>query len=155
MTVELVLLTPVVFALLAFLVGLGRSADAHGRLTGTVRDAARAASLSGTSAAAQSAAHDAALADLEGAGLECRSPQISTDTSHFRPGGDVTVTIGCALDLSSLVISGLPGRTTLTARATAPLDTYSHLNTSSMASLDTFDGLEFACPRSRHGGDAS
>jgi Flp pilus assembly protein TadG len=129
LTVELVLLTPVVFALLAFVVGLGRSADAHGRLIGAARDAARAASLSRTPSAAQAAARDTALADLHGAGLECRSPQVSTDTSRFRPGGDVTVTVHCALDLSALVVSGLPGRTTLTVRATAPLDSYSSLNT--------------------------
>jgi Flp pilus assembly protein TadG len=128
MTVELVLLTPVVFALLALVVGLGRSADARGRLTGAARDAARAASLSPSPAAAQTAARDTALADLEGAGLECQAPQISTSVSNFRPGGDVTVTIRCELDLSGLVVSGLPGRTTLSAHATAPLDTYSSLN---------------------------
>jgi Flp pilus assembly protein TadG len=129
LTVELVLLTPVVFALLALVVGLGRSADAHGRLIGAARDATRAASLSHTPAAAQTAARDTALADLRGAGLECVAPQVSTDVSHFRPGGDVTVTLRCTLDLSALVVSGLPGRTTLTARATAPLDSYSSLNT--------------------------
>jgi Flp pilus assembly protein TadG len=123
-TVELVLLAPVVFALLAFIVGLGRSADARGRLTGAARDAARAASLTNTSDAASAAAHDTALTDLDGAGLECKSPQVSTDTSRFRPGGQVQVTIRCTLDLSSLVISGLPGTSTLTAHATVPLDTY-------------------------------
>ena len=125
MTVELVLLAPLVFALLAFVVGLGRSADARGRLTGAVRDAARAASLTATPDAATQAAASTATADLSGAGLECRDPQIATDTTAFRPGGQVTVTIRCTLDLSSLVMSGLPGRSTLTARATVPLDTYS------------------------------
>jgi len=124
-TVELVLLAPVVFALLAFIVGLGRSADARGRLTGAARDAARAASLTNTPDAAAAAAHDTALSDLDGAGLECTSPQVSTDTSRFQPGGQVQVTIRCTLDLSSLVISGLPGTSTLTARATVPLDSYS------------------------------
>lgn len=128
MTVELVLLTPVVFALLAFIVGLGRSADAHGRLTGAARDAARAASLSPNPTAAQTAAQETALADLQGAGLECVTPKVSTDVTAFRPGGHVSVTIRCALDLSTLVVSGLPGHTTLTARASAPLDTYAELN---------------------------
>ena len=125
LTVELVLLTPLLFALLAFLVGLGRAADARGRLIGAVRDAARAASIETTPAAAARAAQDTALANLSGAGLECRNPQVATDTSTFRPGGTVRVTIRCALDLSELVVSGLPGRTTLTADATAPLDRYS------------------------------
>lgn len=125
LTVELVLLTPLLFALLAFLVGLGRAADARGRLVGAVRDAARAASLATTPAAASRAARDTALANLQGAGLECRNPQVTTDTSSFQPGGTVRVTIRCALDLSQLVVSGLPGRTTLSADAAAPLDTYS------------------------------
>ena len=124
-TVELVILAPVVFALLAFIVGLGRSADARGRLTGAARDAARAASLTTTSDAAKVAAHATALADLEGAGLECKSPRITADTSRFQPGGEVRVTIRCTLDLSSLVVSGLPGSSTLTAQATVPLDSYS------------------------------
>lgn len=126
-TVELVVLAPVIFALMAFIVGLGRSADARGRLTGAARDAARAASLSPTASAADAAARETVLADLDGAGLECRSPQISTDTRQFKPGGRVSVTIRCTLDLSALVVSGLPGRTTLSAHADAPLDTYSPL----------------------------
>ena len=124
-TVELVLLTPLLFAMLAFLVGLGRTADARGRLVGAVRDAARAASLSTTPADAAQTAHDTALANLVDAGLECRQPQVSTDTGRFTPGGQVSVTIRCTLDLSALVISGLPGRTSLVAAATVPLDRYS------------------------------
>jgi Flp pilus assembly protein TadG len=124
-TVELVVLAPVLFALLAFIVGLGRAADARGRLVGAVRDAARAASLALTPAAAEQGASSTALADLHGAGLECRAPQVTTDTSRFHPGGQVQVTVRCTLDLSTLVISGLPGHTGLTAHATAPLDTYS------------------------------
>jgi Flp pilus assembly protein TadG len=130
MTVELVLLTPLLFAMLAFLVGLGRTADARGRLVGAVRDAARAASLTTTPAAAAQTAQDTALADLTGAGLECRQPQVSTDTGRFAPGGQVSVTIRCTLDLSALIVSGLPGRTSLVANATVPLDTYSSRITS-------------------------
>jgi Flp pilus assembly protein TadG len=125
MTVELVLLTPLLFALLAFIVGLGRAADARGQLTGAVRDAARAASLAANPDAARTAARDTALADLQSANLHCRQPQIDTDTDEFTAGGQVTVTIRCSLDLSQLVLSGLPGRSTLTATSTAPLDTYS------------------------------
>ena len=131
LTVELVLLAPVVFALLAFVVGLGRAADARGRLTGAVRDAARAASLAATPQAATDAARATALADLQGAGLECRHPQVRTDTARFRPGGVVQVSIGCTLDLSTLLVSGLPGHTRLAATATAPLDTYSSTITAS------------------------
>lgn len=123
-TIELVIVTPVILMMLCLIVGLGRAADARGRLTGAVRDAARAASLAATPAAAAQAARDTALADLIGAGLECRQPQVNTDTSAWRPGGQVRVQVRCALDLSALVVSGLPGHRTLTADATVPLDRY-------------------------------
>lgn len=123
-TVELVILTPLLLALLCLLVGLGRAADARGRLTGAVRDAARAASLAPTATAAHTAARETALADLQGAGLECRDPQVSTDTSGWAPGGQVSVQIRCALDLSGLIVFALPGRRTLTAEATVPLDSH-------------------------------
>jgi Flp pilus assembly protein TadG len=134
MTVEFVLLTPVLFALLAFIVGLGRAADARGQLTGAVRDAARAASLAANPEAARTAARDTALADLQSANLHCRQPQVNTDTDQFTAGGQVTVTIRCNLDLAQLIMSGLPGRSTLTATSTAPLDTYSSQNTSQNSS---------------------
>ena len=123
-TVELVIVTPVLLMMLCLIVGLGRAADARGRLTGAVRDAARAASLAASPSAAAQAAHDTALADLTGAGLECRQPQVSTDTTAWHPGGQLRVRIRCALDLSTLVVSGLPGHRTLTADATVPLDRY-------------------------------
>jgi Flp pilus assembly protein TadG len=134
MTVELVLLTPVLFALLAFIVGLGRVADARGQLTGAVRDAARAASLAANPETARTAARDTALADLQSANLHCRQPQVDTDTGQFTAGGQVTVMIRCSLDLAQLIMSGLPGRSTLTATSTAPLDTYSSQNNSQSSS---------------------
>jgi hypothetical protein len=70
------------------------------------------------------------VADLQGAGLECQRPQINTDTAGWRPGGQVRVQIRCTLDLSALVISGLPGHRVLTADATVPLATYTTYATS-------------------------
>ena len=133
MTVELVLLAPLLFALLAFIVGLGRAADARGQLTGAVRDAARAASLAPTPDAARTAARNTALANLQSANLHCRQPQVDTETGQFTAGGQVTVTIRCSLDLAQLVMSGLPGRSTLTATSTAPLDTYSSQNSNQIS----------------------
>ena len=41
-TVEMVLLAPVVFAFFCFVIGVGRLDEAHGRVVGAARDAARA-----------------------------------------------------------------------------------------------------------------
>ena len=44
--------------------------------------------------------------------------------SHFYPGGYVTVTVACQVDLSGVSIPGIPSSTTVTASATAPIDPY-------------------------------
>lgn len=121
-TVELVLLAPVVFALLLFTVGLGRIEDADGVVTGAARDAARAASQAASAASAVSAARAAATGDL--ADGPCRDVTVSVDTSGFTAGGLVRVRVACTAGLSDLALSGLPGHKTLTATASAPIETY-------------------------------
>ena len=123
-TVELTVLAPVVLALLLFTVGLGRIEDADGQVTGAARDAARAASLAADPAAATGAARDTAAADVAGDGLDCRDLNVTVDTAGFSAGGSVTVHVSCTADLADLALAGLPGRKTLTATSTAPIETY-------------------------------
>lgn len=54
----------------------------------------------------------------------CAHVSISIDTSHFVPGGYVTARVRCVVLLSDIGFPGLPGSTTVTASATAPLDPY-------------------------------
>ena len=128
-TVEIVVLAPLVIALLCFVVGLGRIADARNQLTGATRDAARAASLAATPAAARTAAEQAAAADLDSAGIDCARFAVAVNDVDFRPGGSVTVRVACTTDLSAVSVSGLPGHLTLDATSTAPLDTYAPVGT--------------------------
>lgn len=123
-TVEMVLLAPLLFAFFCFVIGLGRLDEAHGRLVGAARDAARAASDTRSPADAVTAATSTVQADLTGAGLTCRHTDIHVDTASFAPGGIVTVTVSCTADLADVTVSGLPGAKTLTAAANAPLDRY-------------------------------
>ena len=122
--VELVLLTPLLLALLVFIVGLGRLAEARGHVVGAARDAARAASQQRTPAAATAAAQQAAAADLAGAGLSCTRLTVRTDTRGFTPGGAVRVNVGCTADLRDLLGVGQPAHKTLTSTAAAPVETY-------------------------------
>lgn len=124
LTVELVLLTPLLLAFLLLVVGLGRLAETRGLVNGAARDAARAASLTRTPEAAAVAAQHAATVDLAGAGLHCTSLRVSTDTSRFQPGGQVRVTIACTADLQNLTGIGLPTSKTLRASSAAPLEIY-------------------------------
>jgi len=123
-SVELTVLAPVVIAMLCLVVGLGRIADADGQVTGAARDAARAASLQRSAAAAQSAAVRAAQTDLSDAGVSCAHVDVTTDTAAFAPGGVVRVTVRCTTSLADLVVAGLPGSKTLTSTAAAPIDSY-------------------------------
>lgn len=123
-SVELTLLAPVMIALLCFVVGLGRIADAGAQVTGAARDAARAASLQRDPAAARSVAQDTAAADVHAAGLDCRNLSVVTDTSGFTAGGVVRVQVRCTAELSGLALAGLPGAKTMSATAAAPIDSY-------------------------------
>lgn len=126
-SVQLLVLAPVVIALLCLVVGLGRIADADGQVTGAARDAARAASLTRTPTDARVAARQAAAGDVHGAGIDCRPLRVTTDTVGFTPGGIVRVTVSCTAGLGGLALAGLPGAKTLSATAAAPLSTFSRV----------------------------
>ena len=123
-TVEFVLLAPVFVAFLCFVVGVGRLAEAHGQVVGAARDAARAASIARSPDEAVAAARDTARADVTAAGLTCRNLNVQVNTGRFTPGGVVSVRVTCTTGLADVTISGLPGAKTMSADATAPLDTY-------------------------------
>ena len=123
-TLELVLLTPALVMLLLLVVAGGRIVEARGQVDGTAREAARAASIARTSSEATTAATQIAQARLASAGLTCQSLTVDTNTARFQPGGSVTTTITCTVDLSDLVALTIPGSRTLTASATEPIDVY-------------------------------
>ena len=125
---ELVVLAPVIFILIALVVAAGRTSIAQGAVDAAARDAARQASISLTPGAAQVAAQSSAQAALSGDGLDCH-PRVHVDTRQFItvPVGlpaSVTATVVCRVPLSDLVVPGLPGSRTLWFSFTSPLDPY-------------------------------
>jgi Flp pilus assembly protein TadG len=125
---ELVVLAPVIFILIALVVAAGRTSIAQGAVDAAARDAARQASISLTPRAAQVAARSSAEAALSGDGLDCH-PRVHVDTSQFVtvPVGlpaSVTATVVCRVPLSDLVVPGLPGSRTLSFSFSSPLDPY-------------------------------
>jgi Flp pilus assembly protein TadG len=123
-SVELVLVAPVFLTGLLLVVGLGRIVEAEGRVQGAARDAARAASVARNVVSAAEAARGAAAVNLEERGVSCTAFEVLVDTTNFRPGGQVRVSVACTADLSGLGLSGLPGSKTLRSEATAPLEQY-------------------------------
>lgn len=124
MTVELVLLVPVVvmFALLA--VGFGRYELARQQIIGAARAGAEAAAVVESPSEAPPAAQSAAAPGIQSLGHACVGLEVATDTTHFQPGGFVRVTVSCQVSFSDLLVPGLPGSAVVTAAQSAPIDPY-------------------------------
>jgi len=124
-TAELVLLAPLLILFVLFIVGLGRLAHARALVGDAAAQAARAATLQYLSSAQAAAAAQQTASDaLSSAGVSCASRSTSVDTGNDHPGGTVTVTLACRVDLSIVTAAGFPGSETLTASFTSPIDTY-------------------------------
>jgi len=132
LTVELVVLTPVLFILAVTVLAFGRLAEAREQVVESARAGAQMAALAPDGAAAQQAAEANALTGSVGRPALCPSARVSTDLSHFYPGGWVTVTVVCPVSLSDLAAPGVPGSTTVQASATAPIDPYRSVGAASV-----------------------
>ena len=124
LTVELVVLTPVLFALGLAALAFGRVSEARQQVVEASRAGAEAAAVLPNTGSAQWGAAATAAVGIFASSHTCAHSQIDTDTSHFYPGGYVTVTVACQVDLSGVSIPGIPASTTVTASATAPIDPY-------------------------------
>jgi Flp pilus assembly protein TadG len=115
MTVEFVIVVPVLLVLMLFLVMAGRVEEARGQADGAARDAARAASIALDPGDAQTWAEQA-ITDDGGSNVSCAQPTVD----GFAPNSlAVTVTVQCTVDL------GLGfGSWTVTGHAVSPLDPY-------------------------------
>ncbi len=124
LTVELLVLTPVLLVVVLAVTSFGRVAEARQQVAEAARAGAEAAAVQSDPAGARAAsAADAAVGTADHA-RTCNGRQVLTDTSHFVPGGFVTVTVVCRVPLADLSIPGMPGTTTVRATSTAPIDPY-------------------------------
>jgi Flp pilus assembly protein TadG len=121
---ELVVLTPLLIILLLFVVFCGRVVDRTLRLTDAAHQAARTASIERTPAMAAKAAQSTASAALSSAGVKCNSLTVDTATGSMRPGGTVSVTISCTIDLNDALFLGVPGHKHMAATAVEPVDVW-------------------------------
>jgi Flp pilus assembly protein TadG len=124
LVVELVVITPVLFILAITILAFGRVSEARQQIVEAARASAESASLLPNAASAQQgSANSAAMAAIDSS-QTCAHVQVLTDVSHFFPGGFVTVTVVCEVDLSDLSVPGIPGNTVIRATSTAPIDPY-------------------------------
>jgi Flp pilus assembly protein TadG len=131
LSLELVILTPLLLALVLLIIGFGRVEHARQEVTGAAGAAARAATLTRSPGQAAAAARSQADTSLADAGVSCSSHSVSVNTAGFGPGGQVSVRVSCTASLSDLVIAGFPGHYTLHGQATSPIGRYRAVNTAS------------------------
>ena len=90
----LVLIAPAVIGLALLVVMLGRSVDGRAQAQSAAEAAAQAAALERSPGAARVAAERVATAMLVEPD-SCANPVVRVDTSAFRPGGEVRVSVEC------------------------------------------------------------
>ena len=123
--VELVMLVVPIMVLVAFTVFVGRWSATHQDVVSAARDAARAAAVRQDPGDAQQAAQQAAADTLAYRELSCvGGPSVAADVADLVPGGHVTVTVACVVDMSDMSGFGIPGTRTATATATVVVDVY-------------------------------
>ena len=114
------LAVPVFVVALLFVVFCARVASGRIDVDAAASAAARAASMSPTVAAAAAAANSTAADTLAGQSIICSDLSVPVDTSQFRRGGSVSVTVVCTVQLADLGLIGIGGSRTLSSTATAP-----------------------------------
>jgi len=123
-TAQTVFAVPLLIAVLLFVVLCGRLVETRQRVDSAAQDAARAASLARTSQEAQKDGRKAAADDLGRGGSSCAGYTVSVDTSNFRPGGAVRVSVRCATSMQGLIGLGVPGTVSVNGHAVSPIDQY-------------------------------
>ena len=118
MSIEMVVLVPVLLLITMVAVAGGRIVSAQGMVEAASRDAARAASMERSVGAASTAANRS-LSQADTANANCSA---GVDVGGFRRGGTVRVSVSCHVKLSDLGLVFLPGTTVVKAESSAPVD---------------------------------
>ena len=115
----LALIAPAAIGLALVIVFVGRGVDSRATVQSAADSAAQAAARERTPAAAQLAAGRVASSMLVDES-SCSSPSVLVDTTAFRPGGQVAVSISCSVSAAGLELISPPdlGPTSATAFAT-------------------------------------
>jgi Flp pilus assembly protein TadG len=123
-TIELVILTPVIVLFVLLALALGRFELVREQVAGAARASAEAASVVPYAGEAQSAALAAAEPAISNGTHSCVQLNVTTETGHFIPGGYVRVVVSCEVDFTDLLVPGFPGHAVIKAVELAPIDPF-------------------------------
>lgn len=122
MSVEVVLMVPILVMFLLLVLAGGRYVTVRADIESAARDAARAASFERSQSEAYSAAYAAANAsDVDDRFSAC---EVSNIDGAFEAGGVVEVTVRCRVSNDGLGLVGLTGSRDFEATSSAPIDRY-------------------------------
>lgn len=132
---ELVLVAPLILMMIGLVIAAGRVSTAQSAVNAAAREAARQASVAGSQAAAQQAAVVGATSALAADGLQCQPvvKLLNLSQAFNSPIGtpvNVRARVTCDVQLSDLLVPGVPGSITLKAVFVSPLDPYRSRNLS-------------------------
>jgi len=122
--VEFAIVAPLLIMMFLFIFGLGRIATAREAVEGAARDGAREASIARSPSVADRTAKQVVADTLAEKRVSCSNRVVTVDTSDFRPDGTVTVHVRCTVANQDVMLSGLPGRSTLRSDFVASVDRY-------------------------------
>lgn len=122
--VEMAVLALPLLALLLLVVFAGRVSQAEADVSRAAGEAARAASLRQDPVDAADSARAVAASNLAASGVGCAHFDTTVDTSEFRPGGNVVVTVRCTVSMADVTLLGVPGERTFIARSVEHVDRF-------------------------------
>lgn len=122
MSVEVVLMVPILVMFTLLVLAGGRYVAVRADIDAAARDAARAASFERSEPAARAAALAAANAsDVDDSFSTCAVEGID---GSFEAGGVISVTVRCTVSNRGLGLVGLTGSRDFTSSSSAPIDQY-------------------------------
>ena len=121
-SVEMVILTPILVTLMLFVVHLGRSGGAMEQVRHAADEGARAASIVSRPAMG-AVARSVASADLSANGLNCSSTSVSVNVVSASATPSITVTVSCTVNTQGTALLGAAARV-LVASSTEVIDRY-------------------------------
>lgn len=130
MSLETVIITPAILALIALAIAAGRISIVEHTIQVVAHNAARAASLARDYSSANTEAERTANSSIAQQGLHCTSSNVimRTESGGFSAPvgttGIVHITVTCRISFTDLGLPGLSGSRLLTADSYSPIDRY-------------------------------
>lgn len=122
LSIEYVIITPMIFFVFALIYVFARIAEVDGLLDAGTRDAARVASVAPDYDHAVAAARQTVLDEIRNGSQTCTSTLRVTVSDNFAPGNTINVTASCTYPVSDAGVPGAPGTLTVHSQFSTVID---------------------------------